>query len=246
LKRNIKILIQYDGTSFSGWQRQNNATTIQQTIEEKLSQFMREEIIIVGSGRTDAGVHALEQVAHFKTNSHFDVETILYKANALLPKTIRVMECKEVAHDFHARFSATKREYKYVIYNDLVCPPFKRDFATHIKKTLDVNKLNDSLQLLVGEHDFTSFCSASDESESKIRTIFDIELIQDEKEIIIYLRANAFLRKMIRMIMGTVLEINLKNRPIEEISQLFESKSRDGSYTTAPAEGLFLSRVWYP
>ncbi len=244
--RNIKILIQYDGTVYHGWQRQIDASTIQEMLEKTLSQILQEPISVIGSGRTDRGVHALGQVANFHTQKLLGCQQIMLALNSCLPKDIRISHCEDVPLYFHSRFSALKREYKYVIYNDLVCSPFVRNYVHFIRQPIDIHKLKESLQLLVGEHDFKSLCSVGDESISKIRTIHDIEVDRVANEIIVWIRANGFLRRMVRMIMGLVLEINLKDLATKEVERVLHLKCReDHNYPTSPPQGLFLSHVWY-
>lgn len=243
--RNVKLLIQYDGTSYSGWQKQPNAPTIQQEIETKLSIILKESINLIGSGRTDTGVHAIGQVANFKTNTNLNCEQIFYAINSFLNRDIRVIQCEEVHPDFHARFSVIKRQYKYIIYNELTYSPFTRDYSYFIKKPVDVDKLKNTLKRIIGEYDFTSFASAKDDSKNKVRTIYEIDVQKSKNEIIIFITANGFLRKMVRMILGTAIEINLKNYPIEDISRILALKSRKHTFFTIPSKGLYLNHVWY-
>mgnify|MGYP000240557835 CR=1 FL=1 len=244
--RNIKTLIQYDGTVYHGWQRQANATSIQGILETTLSRILQETVSLIGSGRTDGGVHALGQVANFHTQKLLGCQQIMLALNSCLPKDIRILQCEDVPIEFHSRFSALKREYKYVIYNDLVCSPFVRNYVHFIRQTIDIHKLKESLEMLVGEHDFRSLCSVGDESISKIRTVHDIEVDKVDREIIVWIRANAFLRRMVRMIMGLVLEINLKDLATKEVERVLHLKCREShNYPASPPQGLFLSRVWY-
>ncbi|GMT50216.1 MAG: tRNA pseudouridine synthase A [bacterium] len=244
--RNIKTLIQYDGNAYHGWQSQADTVTVQGMLEATLSGILQEPVSVIGSGRTDRGVHALGQVANFHTQKSLGCQQIMLALNSCLPKDIRILQCEDVDQDFHSRFSARKREYKYVIYNDIVCSPFVRNYVHFIRKTIDIHKLKESLEVLVGEYDFRSLCSVGDESTSKIRTIYDIEVERVEKEIIVWIRANAFLRRMVRMIMGLVIEINLKGLAIEEVGRVLQLKCREShNYPSASPQGLFLSRVWY-
>ncbi|MDH4129053.1 MAG: tRNA pseudouridine(38-40) synthase TruA [Spirochaetota bacterium] len=243
---NYKLLIQYDGTLYSGWQRQKNEFTIQEELEKSLTRILGEPIAVIGSGRTDTGVHALGQVANFKTNSKLPIEQIFNAVNYYLPSDIRVFKCEEVDNDFHARFSAIKREYKYLIYNDIQCPPFIRNYVHFIRKSIDIEKLKRSLELFVGEHNFTSIASSSDDSDRKIRTIYDTKVEKNNNEIAIFIKANSFLRKMVRMIVGMVLDINIKDISIEEINRVLKLENRAAhTYPTAPAKGLYLNHVWY-
>ena len=181
---NFKLIIQYDGTSYSGWQKQKNQPTIQGEIEKTLFKIVGEPVSVIGAGRTDSGVHATGQVANFKSNTKLSSEKLFNAINWHLPKDIRIFNCTEVSDDFHARFSANKREYKYIIYNDIQYPPFIKNYVHFIKKPLDIEKLKSSLELFIGEHNFTSFSSANDESNNKIRTIYDISIEKKNNEII--------------------------------------------------------------
>ena len=243
---NFKLLIQYDGTSYSGWQKQNNKPTIQEEIEKAIFTITKEAVTVIGAGRTDTGVHALGQVANFKSNTKLSSEQLFNAINFYLPRDIRVFDCVKVADNFHARFSAIKREYKYLIYNDIQCPPFLRNYVHHVKKTIDVEKLRKSLGQLVGVHNFSSFTTINDNVNNKIRTIYNIRIEKDKNEIAVWITANGFLRKMVRMIMGMAIDINIKSKSIEEINRVLKLENRSAhTYPTAPPKGLYLTCVWY-
>lgn len=244
--RNIKLIIQYDGTNYYGWQKQLKHPTVQQTIEKKLSIILQENINLIGSGRTDTGVHATGQVANFKTNNPLPLKNLFLAMNSYLPNDIRINQFEEVSDEFHARFSATQREYIYLIYNDNLCPPFKRMYYHLVKNDIDIEQINKSLGYLEGTHDFSSFTIKDDETKSKIRTINKILVEQQDKIISITIRANGFLRKMVRKIIGTVLYINHKKNPPEQMRTVLELYSQNHHYPTAPPYGLYLNKVWYP
>ena len=244
--RNIKLIIQYDGTNYCGWQRQKDYPSIQETLEAALSEILQEDIVLTAAGRTDSGVHAHAQVANFKTASSLETKRIFMAINSFIPKDIRVTNCEEVPIDFHARFSAIKREYKYLIHNNIICPPFIRAYTHFVKPPLNVKKLDSTLQFLCGEHDFTSFASSKDESENKVKTIYSIKLDHRLPDISIHILGTSFLRKMVRMIMGCALSICLKGLPEDEILRVLSLKDRKAhQYPTAPPQGLYLNKIYY-
>lgn len=245
--RNIKLLIQYDGTNYAGWQIQPDQPSVQDEIQKCLSNILAQKIDLVGSGRTDSGVHATGQVAHFKSNCKLTNDQIVMALNSYLSKDIRILKSEDVPLDFHARFSAIRREYKYVIYNGKVCPPFIRNYVHFVHKPLEYKRLKESFKYLLGQHDFSSLCSVHDDADNKIRTLYSIESEEKENEITVWIQGNAFLRKMIRMTMGMLIEINIKGLAINEVDRVLKLKSRTAHrYPTAPPNGLFLNRVWYP
>lgn len=244
--RNIKLVIQYDGTNYAGWQIQPDQPSIQGEIQKSLQRILIEPVDLIGSGRTDSGVHATGQVAHFKSNCKLTNDQIILALNSYLPKDIRIIQSEDVSLDFHARFSAVKREYKYVIYNGKVCPPFIRNYVHFVHKPIDYPRLKDSFKTLIGQHDFSSLCSVHDDADNKIRTIWNIESQKKENEITVWIQGNAFLRKMIRMTMGMLIEINIKGLSLKEVDRILKLKSRTAHrYPTAPPNGLFLNNVWY-
>ena len=243
----IKLTIQYDGTNYLGWQSQAYGNTIQKEIENQLSSFLGGSIKVIGSGRTDSGVHARGQVAHFMVHRAWDPEKILYILNAKLPKDIRIIGSESVDLDFHARYQAKRREYHYVIYNDLECSPFIKNYVYIVRKRLNIKKLIHSLKFFLGEKDFSSLCCHSDEERrSKTRLIYNIGFKKENAKITILMTGNGFLRKMVRMIIGLVLDINIKDLPAREVIRVLELKNRkEHDYSTVPPHGLFLNRVWY-
>ncbi len=242
--RNIKITIQYNGKNYCGWQKQNNSPGIQGTIEKAIFDITGEEVKITGSGRTDAGVHALGQVANFKTNSQIPASRIPNALNAKLPKDISIVDAEEVDEDFHSRYSAKKKRYRYQIYNRPYRSPIYADTSYPVKYDLDIDKMKKAAKLFIGTHDFKGFMSSGSSVVDTIRTIYDIEVSKSEDLIIIEIEGNGFLYNMVRIIAGTLVDIG-RGRIDTDLSTIIESKSRSMAGHTAPAHGLFLKKVDY-
>ena len=242
--RNIKITIQYNGKNYCGWQKQNNSPGIQGTIEKAIFDITREEVKITGSGRTDAGVHALGQVANFKINSQIPVDRIPNALNAKLPKDISIVKAEELDEDFHSRYSAKKKTYRYQIYNSLYRSPIYADISYPVKYDLDIDKMKKEAKSLIGTYDFKGFMSSGSSVIDTVRTIYNIEVSKSEDLIIIEIEGNGFLYNMVRIIAGTLVDIG-RGRITEKMSTIIESKSRSMAGHTAPAHGLFLKKVDY-
>lgn len=242
--RNIKITIQYNGKNYCGWQKQNNSPGIQGTIEKAIFDITREEVKITGSGRTDAGVHALGQVANFKTNSQIPVDRIPNALNAKLPKDISIVKAEEVDEDFHSRYSAKKKTYRYQVYNSLYRSPIYADISYPVKYDLDIDKMKKEAKSLIGTYDFKGFMSSGSSVIDTVRTIYNIEVSKSEDLIIIEIEGNGFLYNMVRIIAGTLVDIG-RGRITENMSTIIKSKSRSMAGHTAPAHGLFLKKVDY-
>ena len=242
--RNIKITIQYNGKNYCGWQKQNNSPGIQGTIEKAIFDITREEVKITGSGRTDAGVHALGQVANFKINSQIPVDRIPNALNAKLPKDISIVKAEEVDEDFHSRYSAKKKTYRYQIYNSQYRSPIYADISYPVKYDLDIDKMKKEAKSLIGTYDFKGFMSSGSSVIDTVRTIYNIEVSKSEDLIIIEIEGNGFLYNMVRIIAGTLVDIG-RGRITEKMSTIIESKSRSMAGHTAPAHGLYLKKVDY-
>jgi len=243
-----KLLLSYDGSDFAGWQRQKDGSvTIQETIENVLSRLFDDKITITGSGRTDAGVHALGQVAHFlapKDPSNFKFQRGL---NALLPKTIVARAAWLAPEEFHARMSAERKTYKYLIYNHPIRSPFRRFYSTWIDRPLDLEHLNQSSRQILGEHDFKSFQTAGTELKSTIRTVFSAEWKPVGKSMLEFqITGSGFLKQMVRNIVGTSLDLNFQRRDPEEMRQILLAQDRRKALGTAAPEGLYLVKIVYP
>lgn len=244
--RNIRLCVEYDGTEYCGWQRQDNGLSIQQRIEEAIGRMTGVQSRVIGSGRTDAGVHAVGQVANFHTDSRLEERSLLMGLNSLLPPDIAVRGVREVDPSFHARFDAKSKMYLYRICNRPVRPALERRFAWFIWEPLDLEKIVESLDLFRGTHDFSSFCSTHADSEDHVRTIFDIAVVKQEKDTIrISMEADGFLRYMARTIVGTLVEIGRGKRCLDEVNEILAAKDRKRAGLTAPPQGLFLQEVKY-
>lgn len=248
---NYKLLIQYDGTDFHGWQVQENARTIQGELERVLGTLEGAPVKVAGSGRTDAGVHAEGQVANVKLNRAWDAEKLRSAINGNLWRDIRIINIEKADDDFHARFSALGKTYVYRVINAPVMSPFWRRFALHETRPLDVGRMNMAARFLLGEHDWTAFSSALSESENKVRTVTDcsVDSFWDQRArtnlIEFRITANGFLRYMVRSIAGTLLELGRGERDSDTIQAALVTRDRNLAGVTAPACGLTLVSVEY-
>lgn len=242
--RNIKITIQYNGANYCGWQKQPNSLGIQGTIEKAIYEITKEEVKITGSGRTDAGVHAFGQVANFKLMSSIPTSKIPNALNAKLPKDIAVIACEEVPEEFHSRYSAKGKRYRYLIYNSAYRSPIYKDISYQVKYDLDFEKMCTEAKSLIGTHDFKGFMSSGSSVSDTVRTIYDIELTKEDDLIVMEVEGSGFLYNMVRIIAGTLVDIG-RNRITESLEDVINSKSRSRCGHTAPAHGLFLKKVDY-
>lgn len=244
--RNIKMVIQYDGSGFKGFQKlKDNENTIQGKLESVLSKMTDENIEIIGSGRTDMGVHAYGQVVNFKTNSNLSLNKIHKYLYEYLPQSISIKEISEENERFHSRYNAKRKVYLYKIDNNEYPNPFTRKYETHIPKKLDLDKMNEVAAVFVGEHDFTSFCSSKSKKKSHIREIYSITINEHENKIEIFVEGNGFLYNMVRIIVGTLIDAGHGKITKDEVENLLKLKDRSKSPETALAKGLFLYRVKY-
>ena len=244
--RNIKMTIRYDGSRYKGFQRlKDNDMTIQGKIEDVLSKMTNESIEIIGSGRTDMGVHAYRQVANFKTNSSLSIEKMQSYLYEYLPEDIVITKLEEVDERFHSRYNAKSKVYLYKIYNAEVHDPFLRKYTSHIPKKLDVDLMKEASKYLIGEHDFTSFASSKSKKKSHVRTINSIDIVQKNDLIEIYVDGDGFLYNMVRIIVGALVDVGSKRKEPKDIKCMLEQKDRSKSSDTAPAKGLYLYKVRY-
>lgn len=243
--KNIMLVIEYQGTKFSGWQRQIGKRTVEEEIEKLLKEITKEDIKLIGSGRTDAKVHALGQVANFKTKSTIPATRFKYILNTKLPEDITIRESKEVNMDFHSRFSAKGKKYKYLIYNSKMPSALKRNFTYHIAKEIDIDKMRDASKEFIGTHDFTSFKGKRSVVKDSIRTIYKIDIVKNKDIIEISIIGKSFLKYMIRIIIGTLLEVGYGNLTREDIREIISSKDRTKAKKTAEPQGLYLMKVYY-
>lgn len=244
--RNIKLTIEYDGKDFNGWQKQPNKLNIQGTIEQAIKTITGEDVDLTASGRTDAGVHALGQVANFKTNSNIPIEKIAIALNSNLKKSIRIISAQEVDERFHSRLTCKKKTYRYVINNSEFSSAIYRNLETHIQMKLNIEKMKEAAKYFEGKHDFKAFKASGTSSKSSVRTIYKAEVIEmPNNRIYIELTGNGFLYNMVRIIAGTLVDVGtLKVKP-EEIKDIIESMNREKAGKTLPPQGLFLVKVEY-
>lgn len=244
--RNIKITIEYDGSRYLGWQRQKSTErTIQGKLERVLSLMTGEDIEVIGSGRTDAGVHAYGQVANFKTTCTMDLDEILEYLNHYLPQDIVVKEAVEVHARFHARYHAKSRKYLYRIWNSRIPSAFERKYSYHVPSPLDLDEMRRGAEKLLGTHDFIAFSSLKKRKKSTIRRIDRLDINKQGDLVTIEIIGNAFLRHMVRIIVGTLLEIGLGSETAEYIDHIFKVGMRKEAGMTVPPQGLFLAEVYY-
>jgi tRNA pseudouridine38-40 synthase len=242
---NIKLILEYDGTSYHGWQKQPGLPTIQTTLEDGIFSLFRERIETTAAGRTDAGVHAKGQVANFLTHVLISSTSIQPALNNYLPKDIRVKKVHQVDMDFHARKSALRRVYRYMIYNRHFLSPFYRNFVWWVPFNLEMELMREAGKFLVGEHDFSSFQSQGSSTSSTLREIKKLSIFKKGEFIVIYIEANSFLYKMARNIVGTLVEIGRKRIVAGEMQKILEAMDRRMAGPTAPPQGLCLVRVEY-
>lgn len=242
----IALCIEYDGANYYGWQRQRDVISVQEQLEVALSSIANEEIHVQCAGRTDAGVHGTGQVVHFDTMASRSLVAWTMGTNAKLPKDIAVRWAKEVTEEFHARFSATARRYRYVIYNSRLRPAILAHGVSHYHATLDANKMEQAGQYLLGEHDFTSFRAVHCQSRTPWRNIIHLMVTRQSDFIIIDIKANAFVHHMVRNITGSLIEVGKGAQKPEWIKWLLDAKDRKLAGATAKAEGLYLVDVDYP
>ena len=247
MARVVKLTLQYDGTDYVGWQRQPNGTSIQGLIEEALEPIEGGRVTVHGAGRTDAGVHALGQVASVTLASRIDASTLGRALNAVLPPDVRIVHVEEVDENFHARFSAAAKTYEYRILNAPLVSPFTHRYVWHIIQPLGIDAMREAAVALVGAHDFAAFQGAGSPVESTERVIdrIDWEIGGDERPLVVRLTGNGFLRHMVRNIVGTLVEVGTGRWPAPCVADILASGDRTLAGPTAPPHGLFLVRVDY-
>ena len=240
---NYKIVIQYDGTQYAGWQKQENAITVQQVLTNSIEQILQEKINLIGAGRTDTGVHALEQVANYKVDKEIDLYKFKYSLNSVLPKDIAISKIDIVENDFHSRFSAKRRSYIYLI-SDQKSPFFER-YSYTLFSELDQDKLNELSSVIIGSHDFTSFSKINTEVQNKMCEVYEARWRRQKKFFIFYIEANRFLYGMVRAIVGSILKAYADEQSIDYLKNIFSQKNRNAAADAVPAKGLFLYKVKY-
>lgn len=242
----VAIVVEYDGSQYHGWQEQTGLRTVQSTLEKSLSVVASQDIKVICAGRTDTGVHATHQVVHFDTEKNRDVRAWIYGVNSSLPKDVCVRYCKFMPDDFHARFSATARHYRYVINNSPIRPALLRSNVTWQYRQLDSQAMHEAAQDLIGEHDFTSYRSVECQSKNPMRNVISINVKRKCDYVIIDIVANAFLHHMVRNIAGVLMTIGSARKPKTWAKDVLLSLDRRLGAETASPYGLFLVGVTYP
>jgi len=239
------LIIQYDGTLYNGWQLQDKGQTIQEQFETAIEILSREKIRVTASGRTDSGVHALGQIIHFDLKNEIPLKKMCVSLNGILPSELAVKNAFKVGYDFHSRFSAKQREYIYYIYRHPLRMPFMKNKAMWINYNFEIDYIKQVTSYLVGEHDFTSFCKKISSNNGNVRKIESIDVTEKDELIQIKFTANAFLHNMIRIIVGTTVQMYRESRKPEYILEILDKKDRSVSGFTAPPYGLYLNKIVY-
>lgn len=243
--RNIKLTLEYDGTNYLGWQKQKIGTTIQETLEEAISLLTNEKIEVIGSSRTDAGVHAKGFVANFKTNSKIPSEKFREAINYRLPDDIVILKSEEVEEGFHSRYSARGKTYSYSILNRDVHSAIGKDYVYHVKRELDLDAMKDACKYFIGTKDFIAFKSSGSSVKTTIRTISDLYIEKQNDIIKIYVTGDGFLYNMVRIIVGTLIMVGSNKIDSTEVQNIIHSKDRNKAGICVPAIGLVLEEVYY-
>ncbi len=241
----IALCVRYDGSNYYGWQRQEGLDTIQAQLEKALSLVANHPVTVVGAGRTDAGVHATGQIVHFDTDAVRSEHAWVFGANTHLPRDISVMWVRPVSLDFHARYSALSRRYRYIIYNHEIRPAVLAKAVSWYYRGLEVELIQQSVPYLIGEHDFSAFRGAGCQSNTPIREVFNIEIVRQQKIVTIDVEANAFLLHMVRNIVGVLMTVGSGVRPPKWVKEVLESRDRRRAAMTASPHGLYFVEVNY-
>lgn len=241
----IKLTIEYDGTAYAGWQRQENALAVQQVIEEALTKLTRARVVIAGASRTDAGVHALGQTAHFDTESRIPPDKYAFALNTMLPADIRIRKSEAVSEDFHARFSNKGKRYRYLIYQSPHAGALNRNTHAHVIYPLDDEKMRRELTALIGTHDFSAFAASGSVVKDTVRTIYSASLARRGDELELLVEGSGFLYNMVRIIAGTLISVGAGRLEEGAFARAIQSGNRLDLGVTAPAHGLTLMEVYY-
>ncbi len=251
--RNIKLTIAYDGTGFSGWQKQLNAPTIQGKLEKVLSTITNCTVTLNGAGRTDAGVHALGMVANFKSNSSISLPRLQTGANSILPAAIRILGIEAAHPDFHARFTSLSKSYTYTIETGAIQSPIGRLYAVHIPQSLSLSSMQQCLKIITGTHDFASFEASGSRDKTvstgkgSVRTLYSATLTENAPDQLQFqFTGDGFLRHMVRNMVGSVLEVGKGRKTVADFIVILDARDRSKACATAPAHGLFLEEINYP
>lgn len=239
-KKRVRLIVAYDGTNYHGWQVQKNGITIESELNRCLTELLQEPIEVIGASRTDAGVHAMGNVAVFDTCSRMPAEKISYALNQRLPEDIRIQKSEEVDADWHPRYCDSRKTYEYRIYRGEFPMPLKRLYALHIYYNVDLEKMREAAKCFVGEHDFKSFCQVGAQVKSTVRTVYDVSIIEEGADLVIRVTGGGFLYNMVRIMAGTLLEVGKGKIEPGQIPEIIQAKDREAAGPTAPAHGLTL------
>lgn len=245
--RNIRIIIEYDGTNYNGWQMQKNAPSVQEEIQKAIRKITGEDVNLTGAGRTDAGVHAKGQTANFITKSRIPGEKFAWALNSVLREDIVIKESKEVPLDFHSRYDAKSKIYSYTIHKGLFPPAIMRNYVYHVNygSKIDMEKMRKAAEYLTGTHDFKAFMAAGSKVVNTVRTIYSIKIEENDEYIKIYYHGNGFLYNMVRILTGTILYASIGKLNVDDIPDIIEKGERELAGITVPAHGLCLEKVYY-
>ncbi|GAB5613918.1 tRNA pseudouridine(38-40) synthase TruA [Faecalimonas hominis] len=243
--RRVKLTIAYDGTNYCGWQIQPNGITIEEIVNKALSKLTGEKIVVIGASRTDSGVHAMGNVAVFDTETTIPPERVAMAVNRILPEDIVVVKSEEVPLDFHPRYCDCEKTYGYHIVNTRIPIPTKRLTNYFVSYELDLDKMREGASYLIGEHDFASFCNIKTDVESTVRTVKELEILENGEEITIRISGNGFLYNMVRIIVGTLIRVGRGFYEPVQVKEILEAKNRKAAGVTAPPHGLMLMEIRY-
>ncbi len=241
----VLLKISYLGTNYHGWQVQPNGITIQEVLQSKIEQMYKDRINLTGCSRTDAGVHALEFYCHYDAPFHIEEESIVLGLNSVLPKDIAVKKAQYVPDDFHSRYSAKGKNYIYIIDNTKIHNPFNNKRSWHIERSLDCELMNEFCKIIIGKHDFRGFSSSGRTVEDTVRTVTECSVKKDGNKIIFSVSADGFLYNMVRIIVGTAIEVSDGKIKVDDVNDILYSKERSRAGITAPPDGLYLNKVFY-
>lgn len=245
MSKRVFLKIAYDGTNYCGWQIQDNGITVEEVINKTLTELLNEKITVIGASRTDSGVHALGNVAVFDTETRIPADKISFALNQRLPEDIRIQESKEVPSDFHPRRCSSRKTYEYKILNRRFAVPTERLYSHFVYMPLDVDKMRQAAEYIVGEHDFRSFCSSRSQVENTVRTIYSLEVAKEGDMIHIKICGNGFLYNMVRIIAGTLMKVGLNIYPPEQVREIIAAENRNAAGPKAAACGLTLVGIQY-
>jgi tRNA pseudouridine38-40 synthase len=243
--RTILLNVEYDGTNYAGWQFQPNVLAVQEVVESALAQILGQKVRIHSSGRTDAGVHARSMAAHFQTDSTIPLQAFREGVNRFLPKDVVIRDVHEMPEGFHARYSAKGKWYRYTLYCADVRSPLAARTAWHLRGKLDIDAIRSAAELLVGQHDFMAFRASGCVAKTSVRELFQVDVVADREFVYIDFKGSGFLRNMIRILAGTLVEVGQGRRSPDDLQKLLEGEEGLTCGPTAPAHGLCLEEVWY-